>query len=36
MTELHSKLEQNRGWIVLALLLLGCPVVMLPFVSALP
>src|SRR5580765_662039 len=34
-TPLRSKLEQNLGWIVLALLLTGCVVVLLPFVSAL-
>jgi predicted PurR-regulated permease PerM len=31
----RSKLEQNLGWVVLCLLLFGCVVVMLPFVSAL-
>jgi predicted PurR-regulated permease PerM len=35
MTPLRSKLEQNIGWIVLALLLGGCLLVMLPFASAL-
>jgi len=35
MNELRSKLEQNLGWILLALLLVGCLLVMLPFVSAL-
>jgi len=35
MNELHSKLEQNLGWIILALLLGGCLLVLLPFVSAL-
>jgi predicted PurR-regulated permease PerM len=35
MTPLRPKLEQNVGWIVLALLLLGCLWVMRPFVSAL-
>jgi predicted PurR-regulated permease PerM len=32
---LRSKLEQNLGWIILALLLSGCLLVLLPFVSAL-
>jgi len=35
MIPLRSKLEQNLGWIVLALLLAGCAWVMRPFVSAL-
>ena len=35
MTPLRTKLEQNLGWIVLALLLAGCAWVMRPFVSAL-
>jgi predicted PurR-regulated permease PerM len=35
MTPLRTRLEQNIGWIVLALLLAGCLWVMLPFVSAL-
>ena len=35
MNELRSKLEQNLGWIILALLLGGCLLVLLPFVSAL-
>ena len=35
MNELRSKLEQNLGWIILALLLGGCLVVLLPFISAL-
>ncbi|MEO8332252.1 MAG: AI-2E family transporter [Gallionella sp.] len=35
MTPLHSKLEQNLGWIILALVLGGCLLVLLPFVSAL-
>lgn len=35
MTSLRPKLEQQIGWIVLALLLFGCLLVMLPFVSAL-
>ena len=35
MTPLRSKLEQSLGWIVLALLLGGCLLVMLPFVTAL-
>src|SRR6187402_1691687 len=35
MTPLRPKLEQQLGWIVLALLLGGCLWVMLPFVSAL-
>ena len=35
MNEVRTKLEQNLGWIVLALLLGGCLLVMLPFVSAL-
>ena len=34
-TPLSSKIEQQLGWIVLALLLCGCLLVMLPFVSAL-
>ena len=34
-TPLRSKIEQQLGWIVLALLLCGCLLVMLPFVSAL-
>lgn len=35
MTALSSKVEQQLGWIALALLLGGCLLVMLPFVSAL-
>jgi predicted PurR-regulated permease PerM len=35
MTPARSKLEQNLGWIVLALLVGGCLLVLLPFVSAL-
>jgi predicted PurR-regulated permease PerM len=35
MNELRPKLEQNLGWIILALLLGGCLLVLLPFVSAL-
>jgi predicted PurR-regulated permease PerM len=35
MTVLQPKLEQHLGWIILALLLGGCLLVMLPFVSAL-
>jgi predicted PurR-regulated permease PerM len=35
MGEVRSKLEQNLGWIILALLLGGCLLVMRPFVSAL-
>ncbi len=35
MNPLRSKLEQNLGWIILALLLGGCLLVLLPFVSAL-
>ena len=35
MTPLRPKLEQNLGWIILALLLGGCLLVVLPFVSAL-
>ena len=35
MTPARSKFEQNLGWIVLALLLGGCLLVLLPFVSAL-
>ena len=35
MTPLRPKLEQNLGWIILALLLGGCLLVLLPFVSAL-
>ena len=35
MSELRSKLEQNLGWIILAFLLGGCLVVLLPFISAL-
>jgi predicted PurR-regulated permease PerM len=35
MRELRSKLERNLGWIILALLLGGCLLVLLPFVSAL-
>jgi len=35
MTTLRPKLEQQLGWIILALLLGGCLWVMLPFVSAL-
>ena len=35
MSELRSKLEQNLGWGLLILLLLGCLLVLLPFVTAL-
>jgi len=35
MTPLRSKLEQNLGWIILALLLAGCLRVLLPFATAL-
>jgi predicted PurR-regulated permease PerM len=35
MSTLNSKLEQNIGWIILALLLGGCLLVLLPFISAL-
>ncbi len=35
MNPLRSKLEQNLGWIMLALLLGGCLLVLLPFLSAL-
>lgn len=35
MTRLRTKLEQNLGWVVLLLLLLGCLLVLRPFVSAL-
>ena len=35
MNELRSKLERNLGWIVLLVLLAGCLLVLLPFVSAL-
>ena len=35
MNELRPKFEQNLGWIILALLLGGCLLVLLPFVSAL-
>ncbi len=35
MTPLRTKFEQSLGWILLALLLGGCLLVMLPFVSAL-
>ena len=35
MNPLRPKLEQNLGWIILALLLGGCLLVVLPFVSAL-
>ncbi len=35
MNELRPKLEQSLGWIILALLLGGCLLVLLPFVSAL-
>jgi predicted PurR-regulated permease PerM len=35
MVPLRSELEQSLGWIVLALLLGGCLLVMLPFVTAL-
>ncbi len=34
MTPLRSKLEQNLGWAILGLLLGGCLLVLLPFVSA--
>ena len=35
MNKLRSTLEQNLGWVLLTLLLLGCLVVMRPFLSAL-
>src|SRR6185369_1853728 len=35
MTPLRTKLEQNLGWGILLLLLVGCLLVVLPFVSAL-
>src|SRR5215813_13603060 len=35
MTVLRSTLEQNIGWIVLSLLLIGCLLVLSPFVTAL-
>ncbi len=35
MKPLHSKLDQNLGWLILAILLGGCVLVMLPFFSAL-
>src|ERR1700687_1525725 len=35
MNKLRSNLEQNIGWIVLLILLLGCLLVLRPFVSAL-
>ena len=35
MIPLCTKLEQSLGWIILALLLGGCLLVLLPFVSAL-
>jgi predicted PurR-regulated permease PerM len=35
MNDSRSKLEQSLGWIVLCLLLVGCLIVILPFVSAL-
>src|SRR5258705_4283951 len=35
MTPLRPKLEQSLGWIVLAILLVCCLLVLLPFVSAL-
>jgi predicted PurR-regulated permease PerM len=35
MSETRSKLEQNLGWLVVGLLLVGCLMVMRPFVSAL-
>src|SRR6266851_1151019 len=35
MDDLRSKLEKNLGWVALLLLLGGCLLVMLPFVSAL-
>ena len=35
MNKLRSKLEQNLGWVLLAVLLAGCLVVLRPFVSAL-
>jgi predicted PurR-regulated permease PerM len=35
MTKLENKLERNLGWAVLILLLLGCLLVLRPFVSAL-
>jgi predicted PurR-regulated permease PerM len=35
MTPLRSRLEQNLGWGILALLLIGCLLVVWPFVSAL-
>ena len=35
MTSLDTRLEQKLGWIILALVLGGCLLVLLPFVSAL-
>jgi predicted permease len=35
MTKLRTKLEQNLGWAVLLLLLIGCLLVLRPFISAL-
>src|ERR1043165_8024438 len=34
MTPIRSKFEQSLGWFILALLLIGCLVVLLPFVTA--
>ena len=34
MTPLRTKLEQNLGWGILSLLLLGCLLVLWPFVTA--
>src|ERR1039458_711239 len=35
MTRLRSQLEQNLGWVILLALVVGCLVVLRPFVSAL-
>ena len=35
MTRLRSRLEENLGWVVLLALVVGCLVVLRPFVSAL-
>ena len=35
MTPLRTKFEQNVGWFILALVLAGCLLVLLPFASAL-
>ena len=35
MTPLRTKLEQNVGWVILILLLIGCGLVLRPFVTAL-